>query len=153
MGILGNILSGVAGGGIKSTMEGIGSLAKDIRSAITGEISPEKKAELDAKAQELDGLAMQAQNQINLAEAQSTSWWVAGWRPFIGWICGLSLGCYFIPQYLMAVVIWSIGCWHTKAIVPFPIAEPKGLTELLLAMLGMGVLRTVEKATGAEGNR
>jgi len=153
MGILGKIIGQAGGTIIKDTLGGIGTLAKDLRSAITGDLSPEKKAELEAKTLELEALASQAQTAINLEEAKSTSLWVAGWRPFIGWICGTSIGCYFIPQYLGATVIWAFACWQAKGMVPYPIEEPRGLIELVLALLGLGALRTYEKTQDAEKNR
>jgi len=153
MGILSKIFSATAGTAVKDTLGAVGTLAKDLRAAITGDISPEKQAELLAKAQEIEALSQQGQVQINLEEAKSTSLWVAGWRPFIGWICGTSIGCYFIPQYLGATIIWAFACWQAKAMVAFPIEEPKGLIELVLTLLGLGALRTYEKTQNAEGNR
>lgn len=153
MGILGSIIGKAGGTIIKDTFGGIGDLAKDLREALTGEISADKKAELLAKAQNIQSLANQGQIETNLQEAKSTSLWVAGWRPFIGWICGASIGFYFIPQYLGAAIIWAVACWHAKAIVPYPIAEPEGLMQLVIALLGLGALRTYEKKNNAEGNR
>lgn len=144
----GNTLAGITGAGVKGVFEGIGSLAKDLRSAITGEISPEKKAELLDKSLELEAMAKDGQMQINAAEAQHRSVFVAGWRPMIGWVGGISLGCYFIPQYLLAAVLWAMSCWASKTITPFPIPEPGGLIELVSLMLGVGALRTVEKIKG-----
>jgi len=152
MGLLGDIFSGAASGSIKGIFEGVGSLAKDIRSAITGEISPEKKAELLDKAAQLESLANQGQVQINVAEAAHPNIFVSGWRPFIGWVCGGSLAAYFVPQYVLASVLWLKLCWATQSLVAYPIAEPRGLFELTLGMLGLAGLRTVEKLAGSARN-
>jgi len=145
MGFLGDLVGGATLSGVKGIFEGVGSLAKDIRSAITGEISPEAKAELLEKASQLEALGQQGQLKVNEAEAAHRSVFVAGWRPFIGWVCGVSLASYFIPQYLLAAILWVRACWAAQALVPYPIPEPAGLITLLTGMLGLGVLRTVEK--------
>lgn len=149
MGILGDLVGGATLGGVKGVFEGIGSLAKDLRSAFTGEISVEKKAELLAKTVELEGMANLGQLEVNKQEAAHRSIFVAGWRPAIGWVGAVSLACYFIPQYLMASVLWAKTCWGAQAISSFPISEPGGLIQLVSLMLGVGILRTVEKLKGA----
>ena len=66
---------------IKGVFSGVGTLAKDIRSAITGEMAPEKKAELEKKILEFEQAAMQAQSSIIVAEANGGSWLQRNWRP------------------------------------------------------------------------
>ena len=149
MGFLGDLVAGAASGTIKGTFEGIGSLARDIRAAITGEIDPEKKAELLLKITELEGLANRGQMDVNIAEAQNKSVFVSGWRPSVGWVCSVSLAAYFIPQYLLASVLWVKLSWTAQTLVTFPIAEPHGLLELVLGMLGLGAMRTLEKMGGS----
>ena len=148
MGLLDKLIGGFSFADVKGVLEGVGTLAKDIRSAVTGDLDPDKKAELLAKAQELEALARQGQQKINEVEAKHRSTFVAGWRPFIGWICGIGLGSYFIPQYIMATILWVRVCWATQQLMPYPIPEPKGLVSLLTGMLGLGVLRTIEKGMG-----
>ena len=148
MSLFSDLVGGATLGTVKGVFEGVGTLAKDIRSAITGEISPEKQAELLDKATQIEAAAKQGQLAVNAAEATHRSVFVAGWRPFIGWICGISLGCYFIPQYVLAAILWVRICWTAQALVPYPIPEPAGLITLLTGMLGLGVLRTVEKMSG-----
>jgi hypothetical protein len=89
------------------------------------------------------------QAQINLVEAAHRSVFVAGWRPFIGWVCGASLATYFLPQFIISAVVWvmAIHALAWKTIPPYP-ADPSALFELVIAMLGMGVMRTAEKAMG-----
>ena len=89
------------------------------------------------------------QTQLNMVEAAHRSIFVAGWRPFIGWVCGLSLAAYFLPQFISAAIVWvtiiSKSGW--TELPPYP-ADPSALMELVLAMLGMSALRTAEKAMG-----
>jgi len=145
MGLFSNIIGSATLGGVKGVFEGVGSLAKDIRSAITGEISPDKQAEILEKVNELEAQAKMGQIEINKAEASHRSIFVAGWRPYIGWIAGTAIGLYFIPQYLMATILWVKVSWAAQEICKFPIGEPKGLMELVGLLLGLGTLRMVEK--------
>jgi len=143
---------------IKDTLSGLGGLMQDIRSAITGKVSPEKEAEILQKVAENEQSLMIAQTEINKIEAASSSVFVAGWRPAIGWVCAISIGSYYIPQALMAVVLWSIQCimvmWETPDIAKVALPAFPGifgweqLFGLVLAMLGVGTLRTAEKLKG-----
>jgi hypothetical protein len=58
---------------------------------------------------------------------------VAGWRPFIGWVCGLGF-------------LWVVAV-RGMAITP-PEIVTDNMMELVLALLGLGTLRSVEKMTG-----
>jgi len=72
----------------------LGSFAKDLREAIKGkEIDPAKALEL-----------IKVQNEVNKIEAQHRSIFVAGWRPFIGWVCGVALLYNFILRDIIAWV-------------------------------------------------
>ena len=142
MGIFSNLLAGGAGETIKGTLEGVGTLATDIRSAITGEISPEAKAELEAKTLQIESKILMAQAEINKAEAQHASLFVSGWRPFIGWVCGTAL----LYNFLVAPLVSQFS---KLAMLPLDIGP---LITLLIGMLGIAGLRTVEKANGTQGN-
>ena len=130
--------------GVKDVAEGIGTLVKDIRSAITGEPSPEKIAEINNKLVELENLGMQAQSRINEVEAANANVFVSGWRPFIGWICGFGLGTKFI---FIPIGVWVCSLLDITPIVP--VIETGELMTLILGMLGLGGLRTFEKFTGS----
>ena len=115
-------LLGLNNGGQSS----LGEFAKDLREAIKGkEIDPDKMMEL-----------VKVQSEINKMEAQHRSIFVAGWRPFIGWICGLALAYNFIIRDLIA--------WVSPDIMP-PAIQMDQLITILLGMLGLGGLRTFEK--------
>ena len=74
-----NLFSG--GDTIKGTLEGAGTLAKDIRTAITGEISAEKKAELEAQLLNFEGEVLKVRASVIMAEANGQSWLQRSWRP------------------------------------------------------------------------
>lgn len=88
--------------------------------------------------------AGEAQNKVNFQEAKHKSVFVAGWRPFIGWVCGVGLAWSFIFQ--------PISAWLFAIFMPGNTAPPQiytdALYQLVLAMLGMGGLRTFEKLKG-----
>jgi hypothetical protein len=80
-----------------------------------------------------------AQTEVNKIEA-STDIFRGGWRPFVGWICGLGLGIQFIIAPLFTWVSLLLGYG-----VVFPVLDSDVLMTLLFGMLGLGTLRTTEK--------
>jgi len=104
----------------------LGEFAKDLREAIKGkEIDPDKMMDL-----------VKVQSEINKMEAQHRSVFVAGWRPFIGWICGIAL--------LYNFIIRDVIAWVSPDAMP-PAIQMDQLITILLGMLGLGGLRTFEK--------
>lgn len=88
--------------------------------------------------------ANMAQVQVNQAEAQHRSSFVAGWRPFIGWVCGIALAYHFV---LSPIIVFGIAL--SGAVVPeIPEFDMGSLMTVLMGMLGLGGLRTFEKSKG-----
>lgn len=100
--------------------------------------------ELLKLTQEGDLQKILGQLEINAKEAANPNLFVAGWRPFIGWICGTGL--------LYSTILHNLLEWLSK-IQGWP-SPPAVSTEVLLyvlgALLGIGTLRTVEKIKGVE---
>lgn len=139
---MGNVISDLAEGASKGLFSGLGSLAKDIRTAITG-VDPDKAAAIEEKLLELEAAADQAQNEINKVEAANPSLFVSGWRPAVGWICVFALGWYYI---LAPSLTWIMSAFKIEMGIPqFDTGE---LISLLFGMLGMSGLRTYEKKMG-----
>ena len=88
------------------------------------------------------GLA-KSQADINSVEASSTRLFVAGWRPFIGWVCGTAFAWNWIG--LPVGVFLSNLFGHPLDISPADLSE---MTPVLLGMLGLGAMRSVEKIKG-----
>jgi len=84
--------------------------------------------------------ADQAQARINEIEAQSDSLFVSGWRPFIGWVCGVAFCYHFVLQPLLAFLIANSG-----REVQLPTFAMDELSTVLMGLLGLGGLRTLEK--------
>jgi hypothetical protein len=109
----------------------------------------EAKLELFKLQQQGDMAALEAelklalgQVEVNKVEAASTSMFVAGWRPAVGWVCVFGLAYTFVGQPLLT---WGSAYWQ----VPIPPSLDMGtLITLLGGMLGLGGLRTVEKMNG-----
>ena len=120
----------------------IGGMFKDIREAWTGETisDPDKRAEISYKLSQLEHMANQGQIEINKVEAAHDSLFVAGWRPFIGWVCGVAIAYAFVGQPILEWMV-SIGGLEVEP----PKLNVDTLYQLVLAMLGMATLRTYEK--------
>jgi hypothetical protein len=83
------------------------------------------------------------QNAVNVAEAASGSAFKGGWRPFVGWVCGVGLAYQFLAHPLL---VWaSTAFWHVA--VP-PELDTGTLLDLLGGLLGLGAMRTVERING-----
>lgn len=136
----GEALKGI-GEGIGGIAGGIGKLLKDIRAAITGKeiLDPTKLAEIEAKLIEIESQAMNSQVELNKIEAASPSLFKSGWRPAAGWLAVLGLGW---STFLVPVWMWvSKLC----VLAAPPVLNTEVLISLLIAMLGLGGMRTFEK--------
>ena len=111
----------------------------------------EDKDQKNALAHEIATLAEKqaheaaiAQVEVNKQEAQHRSKFVAGWRPFTGWVTAFALAYHFIiaPFILFATAIAGIE------IPELPSFDMETLTTILLGMLGLGGLRSFEKFKG-----
>lgn len=127
---------------------GIGPLFQAINTVVD-RVIPDKNAaeklknDIQKEMAEADVKGILAQLDIDKAEAASPSMFVAGWRPFIGWVCGAALAY----QYVVA----PIGMWAATWAgfhVPMPPKLDDVLYQLVFGMLGMGALRSFEKVSG-----
>ena len=85
------------------------------------------------------------QREINKTEAASSSVFVAGWRPAIGWVCASALAF----QYLIRPFwVWTLALWWPES--PVPPGLDGMLWELMFGMLGMGGLRSLDKLKGGK---
>ena len=106
---------------------------------------PDQKVAAGAKAELLTALvaADAAQLQVNAVEAASGSLFVAGWRPFVGWVCACGVAWNWIGLPIGVFVAALAG--KSLALSPADLGE---MLPLLLGLLGMGGLRTFEKMQG-----
>jgi hypothetical protein len=87
---------------------------------------------------------VQGQLAINQKEAEHGSIFVAGWRPFIGWVCGSALVWNFI---IRPIATWASFLYGVD-LEGMPELNTAELSTILLGMLGLGGLRTYEKRLG-----
>ena len=111
-------------------------------SGVIGKLVPDKdlKAKLEHELKTELHKANMAQLEVNKAEAAHKSLFVAGWRPFVGWVCALALAYHFIFQPIMVFAISLYGLSVT-----LPEFDMGSLMTILMGMLGLGGLRTFEK--------
>lgn len=111
-------------------------------------VDKDKKRELDVELERLRQAGEQriheevlAQLEVNKTEASNGSIFVAGWRPFVGWVCGVGLAAQAIVLPLLSA---TLGLEYQLD------------TELLMltlgGMLGIGGMRTYEKVRGVSTN-
>ena len=93
--------------------------------------------------QDGDLAAISGQMEINKVEAGSSSVFVAGWRPFAGWVCGIGLAYVSIIEPIARLIATLVG--YTG---DFPSIDTTLTMQVLLGMLGMGGLRTLDKIKG-----
>lgn len=116
----------------------IGKFVKD------KDLAEKLKAEAHSEAFQGEISLSLGQIEVNKVEAASQSLFVAGWRPFIGWVCGVGLAYTFI----LSPFIRFIAIIAMDAPPEFPKLDTSDLNTILLGMLGLGGLRTFEKVKG-----
>jgi hypothetical protein len=129
----------VAGKGVAAPIEAVGNALDKLFT------SDDEKAAAAIVMEKLRQQPDALQVELNKIEAGSGNWFVAGWRPAIGWVCAISLAAYYWPQFVLASIIWVKQCLVGSQILPSPVGQIEGLMELVFAMLGLGLMRTVEK--------
>lgn len=115
-------------------------------------VIPDKAAHaaaVDALAQlQQSGELQQLHDQllVDLAEAQSQSRFVAGWRPFVGWVCGFAFAYAFIvqPFLIFGMVFFGRG----ELVAQLPHLDLSTMMPVLLGMLGLGAMRSYDKVYG-----
>lgn len=109
---------------------------KDQKAALAHEIATMS----ERHAQEL----AKGQLEINKAEAASGSVFKGGWRPFIGWVCGIAFAYHFVLQPFIVFGVSVVGV----DIPELPSFDMGSLMTVMMGMLGLGGLRSYEKKQG-----
>lgn len=115
----------------------------DLANTVVSRIWPDK-SEQERQQMAMALTIIQGQIDTNKAEAASPSVFTAGWRPFIGWVCGSALAYTYLVYPLL---LWAGAAWFPN-LSPPKLGNDGMLYELLLGMLGLGGLRTFEKVKG-----
>lgn len=85
-----------------------------------------------------------AQIEVNKAEAGSNSTFKGGWRPFVGWVCGIAFAYHFVLQPVVIFILAYCGL----EVPDLPEFDMGQLMTVLMGMLGLGGLRSFEKYKG-----
>ncbi len=114
---------------------------------VVGRFLPEDKEAAEKAKREIESNLTEhlakidlAQLEINKAEGQHRSIFVAGWRPFIGWTCGFALAYTYVLQPMASFILGQTGY-----LIQLPEVDMTLMMPVLLGMLGLGGLRTFEK--------
>lgn len=157
--IIGNLFSG----GVGDVVEKVGdAVHKNFttdkeRMALDNE-AKKAEQEYNLSLAKLDEELAQGQNSVNIEEAKNPHLFVAGWRPFIGWLCGVILGVMYLPKCIVLTTFWSLKAYrslhgdHTPMpdLPEFPDLGSGEIMGLVASMLGLGGLRTWEKVKGVQ---
>lgn len=146
MSVFSELMSGAASG----VFSGIGGLIKDIRQAFTGEMSPEKRAEIELKLMELEAVSANAQMEMIKAEASSADPWTSRARPMFMYV-------FYSILLLMGIVAPTVGIFYPAQSAQFYLNVAAGFKAIpsdLYALFGAGYLgyagfRSFEKVKGA----
>ncbi len=140
LGAIGALIGG-AGGAVGV----VGKLAEAVFPIVDRLIpDPNKKQQLMTELLETLAKFDLGQLEVNKSEAQHASIFVAGWRPFIGWVLGVGVAYSFL---LAPVISGVVSIWRPGFSMP---AVDGNLWELIFAMLGMGALRSFDKLRGTD---
>lgn len=130
--------------GVGAVIEAVGKVAGDL---ITTE---KEKRELDLREKEIDQKTDLAQIEVNKVEAASSSVFVAGWRPAIGWIGAAAMAYQFL-MYPMMLWGWTYlqgTGWIPKELSAPPVLDADQLWVILSGILGIAGMRSFEKTKG-----
>lgn len=130
--------------GISGIINGVGGIIDDL---VT---TDEERLQIALKDRQIEAGLMQGQAAINKAEAGHASIFVAGWRPFIGWVGGFGLLYQFVVYPLLT---WGWAFFVAQGWIPDSMSAPPvldfgELMPLILGMLGVGTMRSYDKAKG-----
>lgn len=130
--------------GIGSVIESVGKVAGDL---IT---TDKERMQLELESRKLDQAIDMAQIEVNKVEAASSSVFVAGWRPAIGWIGAAAMAYQFL-LYPLALWFWTYlqgTGWIPKELAPPPVLDADQLWVILSGILGIAGMRSFEKSKG-----
>ena len=113
--------------------------------------SDDERTAAKLKVLELEKSGELAQIAVNAQEARHDSIFVAGWRPFIGWVCGLAFIWAFLLYPILSFFVVAIGLPVDLTLVPE--LDLASMMPVLMGMLGLGAMRSWEKREGVARER
>ena len=129
---IGSFFTKLASGDAVSAVQGVANIVDQFVE------TPDEKRIAEQLLLRMSREGDKVQAEINKIEAGHRSVFVAGWRPFIGWVCGVGLSYAFLINPIMQRYSGTVG----------PELPLDSMISLVVSLLGLGTLRTVEKITG-----
>jgi hypothetical protein len=129
---------GIGKGAGKAVNETLGGVSKILDKVVTTQV---ERGKIDIAFNEL-------QTKINELESQNGSLFVSGWRPFVGWVCGIGIGFNFVIRPMVNYLLMVFSP-ETKLMESL---EMGVLSTLITGMLGFGAIRTYEKVKNKHRN-
>ena len=130
-----SIIGSLLGGGIAEPIKAVGNILDKLFTSDDERL--DKQLLLERLAQQ----PLLAQVELNKVEAQHHSMFVAGWRPYIGWMLGTLVGIAGFMNFILRPIL---ACWH----IMVPEINAGELYPVLIGMLGMSAFRTYDKSKG-----
>jgi hypothetical protein len=132
--------------GIDNAIAAVSNLADSAIKRIWPDATEIEKAKLNQLSQEMQNQfsLVMGQLEINKIEAASSSVFVSGWRPAIGWVCGAAL-CYAAIIEPVARFV-SVVMFHYAG--TFPVIDSELTLQVLLGLLGLAGMRSFDKFKG-----
>ena len=133
---------------IGGIIEAVGKIADDLvtsdKERLEAEIELQK---VGVEAAKVGASLALGQMDVNAVEAQNRNWFVAGWRPALGWVGAMAMAYQFL-LYPLLVWLWALmqaRGWVPVALAAPPMLDTDALWVILSGMLGIGGFRTLEK--------
>lgn len=130
-----SILSWIGlGGQLAKPIEAVSNLYTTDKAKILAETGMEL-------AQQKRGMAQLENNRLMIS---SGKFFESAWPALVGWTSGFCVALYWIPQLLVANLIWAQECLDTGRVTPFPI-DPTDILNLVYLLFGFGTYHLVKK--------
>jgi hypothetical protein len=130
---------------VGSIIEAVGKVAGDLITTDKEKMEMEiEQRKLDLEEKKLDMAGDMAQIAVNTEEAKSSSFFVSGWRPFIGWGCGIAFIYSALIEPICRFVATTVFMYNGS----FPVIDSNLTMQVMLGMLGLGAMRSYEKSNG-----
>ena len=120
MSAISRLFGDVAAAPVTTIIDSAANATTQIIAASKGNLTPDDAAEIQK-------IILANTGAVNLAEANNPRLFVSGWRPFIGWICGIGLAYAFIVSPVLVIFAPESPAPQTGEMMP-----------LVVSLLGLG---------------
>lgn len=161
------VLNFFGGGIVKEVGEIADNLFTSDEERLEKELEMKKsEREFTLENKRLDTQLMQGQIDTNKIEAQHPDWFVARWRPAVGWVGVIALFFMYVPKAIVMTAVWCYAVYKTfdngitvgaadilvniPAIPEFPDLGAGEIIGLLMSILGVGIMRSYDKKQGTD---